>query len=154
MAPPRLRLGRSVARHTLPWFFDLRFRAHSPAPRPCTSARAKSRSPVLQGRFVQASEIRKPDLHLVVPIWERAREKSSNSRRQSNPVTRFSRGGYGLTVREELVTYFWSSPPVGKSPVRRLPGCNGGLSFFESPPLEGIASADFRLSLEGSRHNF
>lgn len=107
----------------------------SPDPRPCPLAREKE-----EARFseeVQSSEIRKPDLHLVVPIWERAREKPSNSRRQSNPVTRFSRGGYGLTVREELVTYVWSSPPAGKSPVRRLPGCNGELSFFESPPLAG-----------------
>jgi hypothetical protein len=28
----------------------------------------------------KTSEIRKPDLHLVVPIWERAGEKFSNSR--------------------------------------------------------------------------
>ncbi len=80
---------------------------------------------------MQTPEIRKPTLHLVVPVWERASRSSSNCRRESNKaVLGFDMIGGILTFPQGVFIWVRSSPPAGKSPVYKAPQMQRRIPLF------------------------
>ena len=98
---------------------------------------------------MQTPEIRKPVLHLVVPVWERASRSSSNCRRESNKAVQgFGMIGGILTFPQGVFIWVRSSPPAGKSPVyqapqmqRRIPLCFSAYGNGAFAPESWVGSA-------------